>query len=320
MKPLITVFFVFLTVFIVSAQTSNLVVFSDDGQAFTAYVNGEQLNASPQTNVKKTDILGEGVKVRIVFANAIPELSKYVMLTPNEEMTLSIAKNKKGQYTFKVVSSAPITAISKPIAYSEPVATAVVSPDDDMPSNVNTSTTTMQSTTVTNQVNANTSTVSMSSNMGMPANANVNITINANVQEPVIHSTTTTTTTSTTSSTTPTVKESTIQPSTVKSEGKNWESCALDGTDYESALSSIRSKSFSDAKMTVAKQVLKNSCVTTKQVKGMAQLFQYEEDKLAFVKYAYDYTSDKKNFYQVNDVFTFETTIDELNKYLEAKN
>jgi hypothetical protein len=49
------------------------------------------------------------------------------------------------------------------------------------------------------------------------------------------------------------------------------------------------------------------------------QLFTYEDSKLEFAKYAYDYTYDIDNYFMVNDAFEFETSIDELNEYIESK-
>ncbi len=313
MKAFITSILLFLVCELtVCAQTSNLVIFSDEGLTFTVYVNGQQINASPQSNVKKSGITGEGVKVRIVFAKTTPELSKYVMLTQNEETTLSIVKNKKGEYTFRMVSSAPISSNNHPVIIERNAPTVVSS------NSGNTNTTTTIQTTTVNQGNMNTG-MTMNSNVGMPVvNANISVNINANIQDPTLNSTTTTTTTTTSSS------NSSYNGNNSNNGGNSdngyWESCELGNGDYESACNSIRSKSFSDAKMIIAKQVLKSNCVNTSQVKGMAQLFDFEEDKLTFVKFAYDYTLDKNNYYKINDVFTYEITIEELNKYLDTKN
>lgn len=38
-----------------------------------------------------------------------------------------------------------------------------------------------------------------------------------------------------------------------------------------------------------------------------------------FAKFAYEYCFDQDNYFQVNNAFEFEMTIDELNEYLESK-
>jgi hypothetical protein len=89
--------------------------------------------------------------------------------------------------------------------------------------------------------------------------------------------------------------------------------------DFNDLKNTISSKTFEDSKMTIAKQVLQNNCPLTSQVKDLMGLFTFEGTKLDFAKYAYDYTYDVGNYYKVNDQFTFESSIDELNQYISGK-
>jgi hypothetical protein len=324
MKPLFTVLFLFTIVLFSNAQTSNLVFFADKGELFTLYINGEQKNASPLANVKVTGLTGDGIKARVVFQSAEPELNKFMMLTPNEETTVSILKNKKGVYTFRLISSSPIAAGNADTVY--PTSTSTVSSSTPS-SNATTETTTVnttttaqnsQSTNISMNVNGVTisSTATVADNQTSPGNVSMNVSTNM----PMTEVTSTATTTSSSSNSSYNSDNSgNSSSSSAKSDLHDWSSCGLASYEYTDALNSIKSKSFTDGKMTVAKQILKNNCVTTEQVKGMSQLFSFEEDKLAFVKFAYDHTSDKKNFYKVNDVFTYDASIQELNKFLESK-
>jgi hypothetical protein len=47
-------------------------------------------------------------------------------------------------------------------------------------------------------------------------------------------------------------------------------------------------------------------------------LFSFEGTRLDFAKFAYGRTYDIGNYYMVNDAFTFETSIDELNDYING--
>ncbi|MFM7814555.1 MAG: DUF4476 domain-containing protein [Flavobacteriales bacterium] len=96
-------------------------------------------------------------------------------------------------------------------------------------------------------------------------------------------------------------------------------SSSMDATSFNSAKGSINSKSFEDSKLTLAKQVAKSNCMTASQVKDVMGLFAFEETKLEFAKYAYDYCYNQGNYYEVNDAFDFESTIEDLNEYLESK-
>ena len=86
--------------------------------------------------------------------------------------------------------------------------------------------------------------------------------------------------------------------------------------DFADFKSSVSSKSFEDSKLTIAKQALNNNCLLTSQVKEVMLLFTYEQSRLDFAKYAYSHTYDLGNYFKINDAFTFETSIDELNTYI----
>lgn len=47
-------------------------------------------------------------------------------------------------------------------------------------------------------------------------------------------------------------------------------------------------------------------------------LFSFEDTRLDLAKYAYGYTFDIGNYYQINDAFTFSSSIDELNSYIQG--
>ncbi|MDI6833444.1 MAG: DUF4476 domain-containing protein, partial [Bacteroidales bacterium] len=86
--------------------------------------------------------------------------------------------------------------------------------------------------------------------------------------------------------------------------------------DFASAKASISSKSFEDSKLTLAKQIAASNHLTSKQVKEIMQLFNFEDSKLDFAKYAYKFVYDPNNYYIVNDVFKFSSSIEELNEFI----
>ena len=86
--------------------------------------------------------------------------------------------------------------------------------------------------------------------------------------------------------------------------------------DFDNAKSSIESKSFSDSKMTLAKQITKGNCLSADQVTEITRVFDFESDRLDYAKFAFDYCYDQGNFYKVNDAFEFEMTIEELDEHI----
>jgi hypothetical protein len=95
---------------------------------------------------------------------------------------------------------------------------------------------------------------------------------------------------------------------------------AMSTADFNAAKESIGSKSFDDSKLKVAKQVLDNNCMSSAQVKEVIGLFSFEQSKLDLAKYAYGRTTDKNNYYKINDAFTFESSITELDNHIKKSN
>jgi hypothetical protein len=95
--------------------------------------------------------------------------------------------------------------------------------------------------------------------------------------------------------------------------------CDMPAADFNKMKGSIKSKSFSDDKMSTLKVAIKNKCVTTDQVKDLLDLFSFESDKMEAAKFLYAYTSDKDNYYTVADVFSFSSSKGELNKFIQSK-
>lgn len=88
--------------------------------------------------------------------------------------------------------------------------------------------------------------------------------------------------------------------------------------EFDDIKSSIDSKSFSDTKITVLKEAMPSRCISSIQVKEIIGLFSFESDKLTVAKYLYRFTTDKQNYYKVNDAFSFSSTIDELKEYIKT--
>ncbi|MDX2003603.1 MAG: DUF4476 domain-containing protein [Chitinophagales bacterium] len=78
----------------------------------------------------------------------------------------------------------------------------------------------------------------------------------------------------------------------------------------------ISSKSFESTKLTIARQVIAQNYFTSFQVKQLMCLFTFESSRLEIAKFAYPYVLDQNRYFVVNDAFTFESSIYELNQFL----
>ena len=88
--------------------------------------------------------------------------------------------------------------------------------------------------------------------------------------------------------------------------------------DYEFDMlkRTIDQRSFDSSRLQIAKQAISSNRITAQQVTELLGLMTFESTKLELAKFAYHHTLDKQNYFLVNDAFTFESSIDELNEYI----
>lgn len=305
-----------------SAQTGNLIVFTEGGEKFSLVLNGVLQNATPETNVKVTDLPAgteypTAYKMRIIFADAALGTQDFTTAVDNGvERTVTIKKNKKGEYVQRMVSDVPL-------AQAPPTPPAqIVHVYSTTPPAAITTTTVSKSTTRTTTTTGTQPGDNVNVTMGVNTNENGGgVSVNVSGMDNGMASGTTTTTTTHTTTTTTSGDVYNEPPPPPPQPGYNGRyGCAMpmSGNDFQKLKSTIDSKSFEDSKLTIAKQVLNNNCLRTSQVKEIMLLFSFEASRLDFAKYAYGYTYDIGNYFQVNDAFTFESSITDLNNYISS--
>lgn len=78
----------------------------------------------------------------------------------------------------------------------------------------------------------------------------------------------------------------------------------------------VRRESFDNKRIDILRSVLPGNGVTASQVKELTQLLDFEQNKLELAKFAYRYTSDRRNYFVVNDVFEYGNSKTELTRYI----
>jgi Domain of unknown function (DUF4476) len=331
MKKQITLFLsaLFLSLQLSSQNNVNLVIFSEDGDTFYAFVNGIKQNTKPESNVKITGV-APNVSLRIEFENkAYPQLKQNMPLEPGFEHTFRIKKDTKQQMKLRYFGNVPLSEASTGVATvayhtsDEPESTNQNVENTNVNVGVNTSVnTTTYTTTTTTKTNKNNDDVNVNINVGgMGINMNVNAMGMNGAQVDGMNTTTSTTvTSSSTSYGTPKTNNTTTTNNTNNNTSVTTKaacSVAMSQASFDKMKSSVESKPFSETKMSTAKIATKNACVSVNQVKTICALFSMDEDKLAYAKFAYDYCVNKSEYYLVSEVFSFSTTTDEFNKFLE---
>lgn len=338
------------------SQTSDLVFFSDDGSRFTLIIDGEVKNDAPAARVVATAIRNETPVVMVRFEDAsIPQMRRSLYYPAGMEYTTMITTNKKGERVFRPSGEAALGTAAK----STPPPTPVDFVDDApaptaVPAQQQTVSQTtgvggvQQTTTVVVTEDAGTGTGDgVRMNMGINGlGINMDVRVNDGTTNTTGRTTTTTTTTTTTSTTVGGVSQTVTmdvsdpflvdpveEPSQTRPAGHPVVEpyrmpgytgpigCAMPMSQQEfaDARKSIEGKSFEDSRMTTAKQMGRDRCFTSDQVKGIMGLFSFEDSRLEFAKYAYERTHDIGNYFKVNDAFTFESSIDDLNQYIQSR-
>lgn len=108
-------------------------------------------------------------------------------------------------------------------------------------------------------------------------------------------------------------------------EGNGWGNPAplmpmcMSPMEFMQLKNSIENKSFESSKLQIAKQALAYNYFTSAQVTDLMSVFSFESTRLDFAKSAYARVIDKQNYYLVNDVFSFSSSIQDLNQYIVGK-
>jgi hypothetical protein len=105
-------------------QGTSLTIFTEKGENFTVFVNGDQKNTKPGDHVKVEGLYGPSFKIRIVFKDvSIREVNKTVFNTPSGELFYALRPGKKGDYFLEKTSSDYIHT-QEAVPEKKPVTTA----------------------------------------------------------------------------------------------------------------------------------------------------------------------------------------------------
>lgn len=325
-----------------SAQNANAIVFSELGEKFTLYLNGVQQNTTPQSNVKATGLSGEFFQARIDFEDATKAdfAENNFRVGQGLEVTYMVKVNKKGAYVLRFAGEAPLSggvAATSSATEVHDDAKRIADVDNESSEVVKTSTSgatgttgevtvveTTTTTTGTKPAGTKGEKVSIGMNVGginMDMNVNVegmdgDMDMDMDVEENGTTTTTTKTTTTSANTNTTTAKP---REDVVIVEKVSGCSKAMTDASFATAKKNIADKGFDETRLSTAKSIIKANCMTSSQIKEICDSFGFEESKLDFAKYAYDYCFDQNNYYVVNETFAFSDSTEELNKHIDSK-
>jgi len=108
MKFIRSLLILMLTVFLAGKASSQLsiVIFSENGEKFTAYLNASPINYKPASRAESHRPGGPTFKVRIVFEqSSIPEITKTIFNTPGPDIYYVLRKSDNGKFIMEKTSS-----------------------------------------------------------------------------------------------------------------------------------------------------------------------------------------------------------------------
>lgn len=308
MKKIYSLFaFVLISTALFAQNTSNLIVFSEDGLKFYLILNGIRQNETAVTNIKVDKLNQPYYSAKIIFEDKTEPVleKKYLPVVDAEgsaslEVTYKIKKNNKNVNVLRFFSQVPIAQAAPPSPAVQEIHYNTV-PMPDIFTSI-----TINETTTTSSTNLN-------------SNVNVNaggVNVNVNVNDPYYNQTTTTTSYTHTSSSSSSGNVNTNTNNNTASSGCG-NAYAMSNSNFAAAKQTITKQSFDDTKLTTAKQVIKSNCLSSAQIKELMLLFSFEATRLDLAKFAHERCVDKNNYFLLNDAFEFESSVEELNNSIK---
>ncbi|HWB63039.1 MAG TPA: DUF4476 domain-containing protein [Chitinophagales bacterium] len=304
-------------------QVGALTVFSEDGDKFFLILNGQRQNDVAQTNIRVDGLTQPYYNAKIIFENkALPEISKNMMIADQSntmmDVTYKIKHDKSGN---PKVGGLPFSFVPHQQNYTPAPDVYVVHYGAPAPAPATTTTTTVEQPAATTTYSQTTTTTTAavpgaSVNMNV-AGVNMGVTVNDPALNASVQTTTTRTVTHTTTTTTETTPPPPPAPAPVPVGCKG--QFPMAPGDFSSAVSTIKNQGFDETKLSTAKQIAGGNCLSAGQIAEICKLFGFEETKLTFAKFAYDHCTEPQNYFKINNVFGFSSSVDELNSYIQGK-
>jgi len=86
--------------------------------------------------------------------------------------------------------------------------------------------------------------------------------------------------------------------------------------EFSTAMGMLMSESFESGKLQFAKNMTTGGPICVDQIIQVCRTFDFESTKLEYAKFAYPYCGDQNLYYLVNSVFDFQSSKDELGRFI----
>lgn len=93
---------------------------------------------------------------------------------------------------------------------------------------------------------------------------------------------------------------------------------SLTEEDVESLKTKVTQTTLDKNRLLTAKIMINDWCLTSNQVRDVLALFTMDKYRLDFAKFAYGHVTDRTNYGRVKDAFSFESTKELLDNYINT--
>ena len=81
-------------------------------------------------------------------------------------------------------------------------------------------------------------------------------------------------------------------------------------------MKTLEKQAFDDQRLEIAELCVALGTFCVRDLQRMAAVFSFDDKRLEFLKFAYDYCSDRENYPMLRDAFTFSSNYDKLLEYI----
>jgi hypothetical protein len=89
--------------------------------------------------------------------------------------------------------------------------------------------------------------------------------------------------------------------------------------EFELLKDRIKQNTFEKGKLETAKSLTRENVLTSNQIAEITRMLNFDNNRLDYAKFAYDYAYDRENFTSVSDAMSFDKSRKELQKYVAGQ-
>jgi hypothetical protein len=306
----------------------SLTVFSQSGEKFYLFLDGKKQNEIAQSNIRIQELPELYYQARIVFKNPgiAPIIKNNLYVSDGDDVLMDasyrIRRDKAGKVKLNFYSMKPAQQNFVPPAgmyvyhYGSQAPDSISGISKSLPSAKNSGTTATPNTTVGKTINLKSTAVKTADpKTGLPKKTAVENVSKVNTNAKKANSIDSVAAKGAAKSIAVDDNKTANQNKgvTVNKKCNGW---PMGKADLAAAKKTIENAGKDESRFAVAKEIISSNCLMASQVTELCSLFKSEKLRLEFAKYAYSFTTDRKNYGEVSKAIASDPGRKELTKFI----